>query len=1068
MWQQLVDQVGVVWIVPVLILIVGVAVLTGLLWWLMRAMIRSLDRRLNGLRQDVESVAGCRIENLRQIQIIIGDRGGPEMKIALEQMSDDSKSQFHGLWIPEPDDRLHISMLYSKTNGWLLKQGVTTLPLLASIIVCFFAFVMALIINPMSIENDIMRLIAFIPLIIGGLSLMLLLHMRSRYQNEMEQFWHDFIIQLQRKVPVYNQAAETAALLNSFIHYDQQMVSAAQSLSDHVERLASTQLVDAITSSIKYVMAASVAPPIQKSTDSLNLLAQQLERKLVSGENQLVRLYSELESRQQQQADLWIKRYQEIGQTLATQQKQAMQLIVGNGQQTWQELRENLNTVIHEVSTGQKTLQQQIQEGQAKLQTDLLKDQTQSLAAIRNESHTAISQMIEQYTQTLKEQSTHQITSLDEIKTNVLSAVQLVSSATDQTLTRLQADQVGALQRLSEQQSTLLTALDQHQSASLDDIRKNVLEAVQTVSTTAEKTMSSLQSGQASAVQALSENQSLLLTTIDQHQVDALEDIRKNVVAAVQLVSSSTEQAMASLQTGQASSLKQLTDDHTALLTAIDAHQTEAMKSMVDVQQNAIQTLSSQQQASFDLVTTRQHSLLDAMDTRQKSVFDDMSNRHQAVLDSINNQQQTILGAVNAQQQSALASMSTQQQTALSSMNTQQQTMLNSMNNQQQKALDAITSRQESAMEGFLSQQINTLGEIRSHQQDALLKLQTGIQDALGLIDEHQKTALKDFGQTQQDAIKTLADQQSKGVHELLSQFSGEVANSMAEYMDPVSTRLQDSAQALISAQSYARDVQQTLALQKEQARVLEESIRDVLVQLIAARENMSGDLSSMEKSTRVMSESAASMSAIYAGSQTGLSDAITSMSTTMVDLTESLQSVLTSSAEQTRNLQAQTAESFEINERQLDAVRSQIDILTNDLSNRIDQLMIGFSQLTEDLINNVRSTIDSQNDQLGTGLKALTGVMADEARSMSLYAQQINMDIDQLNGTLGAAVTNFSEGMNVELNNVLKQFDHETADILRRLSVAASEIGDAVEILPEMIRSRKPAADASGKGVNA
>ena len=289
----------------------------------------------------------------------------------------------------------------------------------------------------------------------------------------------------------------------------------------------------------------------------------------------------------------------------------------------------------------------------------------------------------------------------------------------------------------------------------------------------------------------------------------------------------------------------------------------------------------------------------------------------------------------------------------------------------------------------------------------------------------------------------------------------------MAEYMDPVSSRLQESAQALISAQSYARDVQQTLALQKEQAKVLEESIRDVLVQLVAARENMSGDLNSMEKSTRVMSESASSMSAIYAGSQTGLSDAISSMSTNMVDLTESLQAVLTGSAEQTKNLQAQTAESFEINERQLDAVRSQIDILTNDLSNRIDQLMIGFSQLTEDLINNVQQTINTQNDQLGTGLKALTGVMSDEARSMSLYAQQINMDINQLNSTLGQAVTSFSEGMNVQLNNVLKQFDSETADILRRLSIAASELGDAVEALPEMIRSRVQTGSEAGQTKN-
>ena len=203
------------------------------------------------------------------------------------------------------------------------------------------------------------------------------------------------------------------------------------------------------------------------------------------------------------------------------------------------------------------------------------------------------------------------------------------------------------------------------------------------------------------------------------------------------------------------------------------------------------------------------------------------------------------------------------------------------------------------------------------------------------------------------------------------------------------------------------------------------------------------------------MSESAVTMSAIYSGSQTGLNEAITHMSEEMSALSESLQDVLKGSAEQTKLLQAQANETYEINQRHLDAVRGQIDILTNDLATRIDQLMIGFSQLTEDLIGNVNTTIDNQNDQLGSGLKALTEIMADEARSISLYAQQINMDINQLNSTLGEAVSGFSQGIKLELSNVLSRFDEETADILRRLAVAASELGDAVEILPDVIRIR-------------
>ncbi|MDW7658967.1 MAG: hypothetical protein SCM11_17500, partial [Bacillota bacterium] len=300
MWQQLVEEVGMIWIVLVLLLSAGVLVLTGLLWWLLRGVTVSLIHRLRGLRQDIETLPGCRIENLKQAQVIVGDRGGPDMKLALEQIADDSKTQFEGFWTPDPADRLKWTMLLGVRSAWLMQPSTVTLPFLAAVFVTFLAFVTALAISGTSFANDWMRFLALLPLIIGGLSILALQQNKKTNLDEVLGEWTAFMVQLKRKIPVYSQAAETSALLKSFVHYDQQMTKAARQLSERVDALASGELTESITGAVKYVMAATIVPPIQKSTDSLNILAQQLDKKLVAGENQLMRLYTELEARQQQ------------------------------------------------------------------------------------------------------------------------------------------------------------------------------------------------------------------------------------------------------------------------------------------------------------------------------------------------------------------------------------------------------------------------------------------------------------------------------------------------------------------------------------------------------------------------------------------------------------------------------------------------------------------------------------------------------------------------------------------------------------------------------------------------
>jgi predicted HicB family RNase H-like nuclease len=950
MWQQLVEEVGVVWIILVLLLSAGVLVFTGLLWWLLRGVTGSLIHRLHGLRQDIETLPGNRIENLKQVQVIVGDRGGPDMKIALEQIADDSKTHFEGFWTPDPAERLNWTMLLGVRSAWLMQPSIVTLPFLAAVLVTFLAFVTALAISGTSFANDWMRFLALLPLIIGGLSILALQQSKKTKSDAVLGEWTAFMVHLKRKIPVYSQAAETAALLKSFVNYDHQMTRAAKQLSDRVEALASGELTESITGAVKYVMAASVAPPIQKSTDSLNLLTQQLEKKLVAGENQLMRLYTELESRQQQQAELWIRRYQEITQTLTGQQKHSLQQLVSANQTNWQDLNENLTSLISDLSQGQKTLQ-----------ADLLTDQKQSLEAIRSESHEVISQMQTQYTTTLSDQSRNQSDALDVIQKKVLESVQLINETVTRLTEDLHASQQETLTRLNENQAALLTALDEHQSSALETMDGHLVSTLQEMS-----------GFQGAALEALQENQSQSLHEISESQKTSLQEISER----------------------QKTSLQEISESQMASLQEISESQIASLRSLSDTQKASLQELSITQKASLQEVSDSQKALL------------------------------------------------------------------KEISEQQAATLQTISNNQGEALSGFLGNQITALDAIRQSQQDVLEGISQRLESGLAQIDTAQQAAYRLFSKTHLDAVNSLARQQSEGVHDLLSQFSGQVSDILSEYLSPVSTRLQDSAEALIAAQIYAHDVQEALALQKEQSRVLEESIRDVLVQFVETRENMMGDINSMEQSTRIMGESAATMSAIYSGSQTGLNDSITRMSDDMLSLSEALQSVLKGSAEQTKQLQEQANATYEINQQHLDAVGGQIDILTNDLATRIDQLMIGFSQLTENLIHNVQNTIDNQNDQLGSGLKALTEIMADEARSISLYAQQINMDINQLSGTLGEAVTGFSSGIQLELTSVLSRFDAETADILRRLSVAASEIGDAVENLPDVIHSRSGKAD--------
>lgn len=852
MWQQLINDVGVVWVVGVLLLTAGILGLGFALYFLFSRFLASLEANLDDLKEETGRLPLFRSDNLSHLVDYAGKRGCLELKQALEQMAEDSRIHYEGQWTPDPSERLNWRMLLGKQgSSWLLNPSMVSLPLLGGILVSFLAFVTAFSIHPSSFENIWMRTLALLPLLIGCLSLFVLMEARKQKLDRVDTKFDEVLVQLKRKLPVYDQAAETAALLKTFAQYDRQMTSAARQLSDRVDALASQELTDAITNAVKYVMAATIAPPIQKSTDALNLLALQLEKKLTDGENQIINLYARLEKSQQEQADYWLNRSRDITESMLQLQHKALQEITDISQGSWQKLTEQMDRLIQNLTASQKALQE-----------TLLSDQKQSFESIRQINESVLSQMQTQYLQTIDEQGSRQTSALNEIQARMTESVQKNEETIDHLADTLETTLRDNLQSLLFNQQNLLESIDQNISASLSFISNSQVEN---------------------------------LTSLNEHLTSVLSDIGK----------------------------------------------------------------------------------------------------------------------------------------------TQQ----------------VLQEKQEAFQTRLSDQQLTVWENLRQSQKDLILEIQTHLFDSLGQIESAQSKALSVFNEMQLKAMEQLSRQQDEGVRVLLDHLSDQIGGVLGQYLDPVTTRLQASAEALIDAQDKAKMVQDQMALQHQQAIRLEENIRDVLARFVETRKIMMDDLTAMQESARSMSESAASMSAVYAGSQEGLVEAITDMSERMKELSESLTAILSDSAEQTQRLQAQANETLEISQQHLDSVKNQVDILSSDLSGRIDQLLVGFSNLTADLMKNVQSAISDQNNELGGGLRTLTELMGEEARSISLYAQQIDMDIAELSGSLSDSVSRFSEGIQLELSSVLNRFDELTAEILRRLSVATAELGDAVENLPNVLR---------------
>lgn len=117
-------------------------------------------------------------------------------------------------------------------------------------------------------------------------------------------------------------------------------------------------------------------------------------------------------------------------------------------------------------------------------------------------------------------------------------------------------------------------------------------------------------------------------------------------------------------------------------------------------------------------------------------------------------------------------------------------------------------------------------------------------------------------------------------------------------------------------------------------------------------------------------------------------------------------------------------------------------------------------TRMSEEIGTMLQTTIARNGEILSQYKDQTAGILTafdEQARSISLYAKEINMDISELSTNLGVSITEFNEKMREGLSLTIGDFDQGLAELTNRIANTVESITEAVEVLPERIKMESP-----------
>jgi hypothetical protein len=135
---------------------------------------------------------------------------------------------------------------------------------------------------------------------------------------------------------------------------------------------------------------------------------------------------------------------------------------------------------------------------------------------------------------------------------------------------------------------------------------------------------------------------------------------------------------------------------------------------------------------------------------------------------------------------------------------------------------------------------------------------------------------------------------------------------------------------------------------------------------------------------------------------------------------------------------------------RREDSIQRMMEEMDYQIQGLITRMSEDVGTMLKTAVEENSAILSQYKDQTATLLTSFD----EEARSMGLYAKEINMDVSELSQNLKASVAEFNEKINEGVQTTISDFDKGFAELAGRIANTVESIADAVENLPASIKA--------------
>lgn len=272
-------------VIPVLLIALG-------LIYILRSKkeFEELNVALSHLADHMTESQGCKIQNLVLLKEAVDSTDHELVKEAAEKAIESCQQKYEGKWLPDLRENFNRDSL----TDHQLKSCLSYTPALMIASIGLLASFILLLLPQVIPENYSGKgILAFLPLLVSLILAAFLINWRSELRLAIQSAITSLSNKISEHLPVYSDKAGLALLVNEMSKHENQMNAALDSFNESLSNFVSDGFKATVSDSIREVMEKEIAPPINRSADTLSNLATSLSEQQNSGMAELADKFSQ-------------------------------------------------------------------------------------------------------------------------------------------------------------------------------------------------------------------------------------------------------------------------------------------------------------------------------------------------------------------------------------------------------------------------------------------------------------------------------------------------------------------------------------------------------------------------------------------------------------------------------------------------------------------------------------------------------------------------------------------------------------------------------------------------------